>query len=372
MQYIVLFFENFIDMFVDVAPYIILGLIFVGLLNAYVQKDLVLKHLGGEGFSSVVKASIVGVPLPLCSCGVVPTAIGLKKSGASNGAVTSFLISTPQTGVDSILATYSLMGLVMAIFRPIVAFISGIIGGLAVGIFAKNEKGDTNVEVHSCCCGGGEETKAEEHCCCCHEEEQVEEHCCCGGQKEEAKAGESKFFTAMKNSFGSFLDEMTAHFVIGMLISALITTFVPTDFFVNIGLDSGIFAMIAMVIIGIPMYICSVGAIPIAISLVAKGLSYGSAFVFLFAGPVTNVASILVLSKALGKKVTSIYIAVMIVCSIGFGLLLDFLIATFDLSILTTAGAVHHSGGIFSVILAVILGILMIKSVAKRGFASKK
>ncbi len=408
MEYILLFLDNFIDMFVDVAPYIILGLIFVALLNAYVKKELILRHLGGQTLGSVVKASVVGVPLPLCSCGVVPTAIGLKKSGASNGAVTSFLISTPQTGVDSILATYSLMGIVMAVFRPIAAFISGILGGLVVDLVAKKETGNPDVQVHSCCdsttssccgevkkeehphescgcgceehththphtscgCGGEEHTHTHPHesCGCgCEEEPHTHVHtsCGCGGGCEQEHTGGSKLVFALKNAFSGFLDEIVLHFLIGMLLSSLISTFVPADFFVNFGLDSGLLAMVAMVIIGIPMYICSVGAIPIAISLVAKGVSYGAAFVFLFAGPVTNIASILVLSKALGKKVTAIYLGVTTLCAIGFGLLLDFIIAAFDLHILGVMGGVSHGNEMISTVLAIFLAALMIKSLIK-------
>ncbi len=380
MQYITLFFNNFIDMFVDMAFYIMLGLVFVGLLNTYVKKETVLRHLGSENISCIFKASLVGVPLPLCSCGVVPTAIGLKKSGASNGATTSFLISTPQTGIDSILATYSLMGIIMAIFRPIAAFVSGILGGLAVELFAKCEVGNTDIESNSCGCGCGSDEKTETACCChdemeveksdcscgcCHHEEVEvqEDHCgCCHHEEKVEKQGTQKLISAIRSAFGGFLDEMVVHFIIGLILSALIATFVPADFFVSLGLDSGILAMIAMILIGIPMYICSVGAIPIAISLIAKGLSYGAGFAFLFAGPVTNIASILLISKALGKKITAIYVSSMIICSVGFGLLLDFLIATFDFSILLTAGSATHDGSVFSIIFGVIFAVLVIKS----------
>lgn len=132
------FINNFVDMFVHMSFYILLGLLCVGILHVFIKRESILKHLGKHKFSSIVKASAVGVPLPLCSCGVVPTAIELKKGGASNGAVISFLTSTPQTGIDSIFATYSLMGIIMAIFRPIAAFISGIISGIVVNFFAKD------------------------------------------------------------------------------------------------------------------------------------------------------------------------------------------------------------------------------------------
>ncbi len=388
MDILLSFIENFKDMFVSMAFYIMLGLLFVGILNTYIKKESVLKHLGKENISSVVKASVVGVPLPRCSCGVVPTAVELKKDGASNGAVVSFLVSTPQTGVDSILATYSLMGIVMAIYRPIAAFFSGIISGGIVDIFAKKEKINTEIETHcSCGCGHEEEHSScdcgcgheEEHsscdCGCGHEEEHSSCDCGCGHEEEHSSCDcgcESaipttklgKFKRVFTYAYGSFLDEIAGHFMLGMLIATIISTFVPTDFFVSLGLDSGVLAMIAMIIIGLPMYICSTASIPIAISLVGKGLSFGASFVFLFTGPVTNIASILVLSKALGKKITTLYIVSVSACSVAFGLLLDFLIEKFDWQLLFTAASDSHSehANIFSYIVAVVFLALIIKS----------
>ncbi len=393
MDIIMNFINNFKDMFVEMAFYIMLGLLFVGILNTYVKKKSVLKHLGKENFSSVVKASAVGVPLPLCSCGVVPTAVELKKDGASNGAVVSFLVSTPQTGVDSILATYSMMGIVMAIYRPIAAFFAGIISGGIVDIFAKNAKIITNIESKCSCCHEHEEDTSHcsccheekeepEHCCCCHEHEEEHEHCSCGCEHEEETthcgcgcgcgheqiptSGLAKLKRVFTYAFGGFLDEIAGHFMLGMLIATIISTFVPTDFFVNLGIHNGVLAMIAMIIIGLPMYICSTASIPIAISLVGRGLSFGASFAFLFAGPVTNVASILVLSKALGKKITSLYIACVALCSIGFGLLLDFLIDKFDLNLLLNSHSHGEETSILSYIVAIIFLALIIKSFIKK------
>ncbi len=406
MEIINTFMNNFIDMFISMSFYIVLGLLCVGVLNTYVDKEKILKHLGKNKFSSVVKASVIGVPLPLCSCGVVPTAVELKKSGASNGAVTSFLISTPQTGIDSMLATYSMMGMLMAIFRPIAAFASGIIGGGMVNLFAKNDImnmdslepssccsstpssngccGTEPVEESACCCGSepveestcccGSEPVEESTCCCateaveestcCSASEPVEVSSCCGGGN--VVQSHNKFLQVFKYAFGKFLDDIAVHFLVGMFIATIISTFLPVDFFVNIGLDKGVLAMLAVVLVGLPMYICSTASIPIALSLVAKGLSYGSAFAFLFTGPVTNIASLLVLGKALGRKITAMYIGAVVVCSIFFGFVLDFILDTFDLEIsgMLACHTDHHSP--FSSLVAVIFAVLVIRSVCKQ------
>lgn len=338
MNFLYEFWHSFICMFTDMSFYIILGLLCVGVLHVFVKKESILKHLGKDRFSSVVKASAVGVPLPLCSCGVVPTAIELKKGGASNGAVISFLTSTPQTGVDSIFATYSLMGPIMAIFRPIAAFCSGIIGGAFVNLVAKDAKGEDDFSNVTSCCGDKSNENKKSSCCGGSEvkievEETPKSSCCCSGKSECGKdipenvTKQNKLFEVFKYAFGDFLDEISIHFLIGMIIASCISVLLPADFFVSMGLHKGIFSMLAMVLIGLPMYICSASSIPIAMSLMAKGLSLGGGFVFLFTGPVTNIASLLVLSKALGKKVTGIYIASVVVCSMAFGYILDMFVS---------------------------------------------
>ncbi len=394
MERITSFCANFLDMFVDMSLYILIGLLCVGLLHVFVKKESILRHLGARRFSSVVKASVVGVPLPLCSCGVVPTAVELKKDGASNGAVVSFLVSTPQTGVDSIFATYSLMGLVMAIFRPIAAFTSGIIAGSIVNLFAKDDQGDLTVAVPSCGCGcEAEHAHAHEHAhaeaascgCGCETEHAHAEtaHACCEHAHTETPScsptcgcGHStptsgnKLLDVFRYAFGDFLDEISVHFVVGMLIAAAITTFLPADFFVTLGLHKGLLSMLAMVLIGLPMYICSVSSIPIALSLMTRGLSLGGGFVFLFTGPVTNIASILVLSKALGKKITGLYVASVIVCSLIFGTLLDFAADTLGLTITAGSGtATHGEAGALTIAAALFFAALILKGLYRNAAA---
>ncbi len=396
------YLNNLWDLFIDMSFYMVIGLIFTGILHSFVNKDVILKHIGKKDTSSVVKASIFGVPLPLCSCGVVPPAMYLGKSGASKGAVVSFLTSTPQTGVDSIIATYGLMGPLFAVYRAVAAFISGIISGVMTNIFCKNDKADFENAKTSCGCGCEEEPVVETACGCgctpepvvetacgcgctpepvvetacgcgCTPEPVVETACGCGCEETKPKGDSfsSKFFGIFTYSFGEFLDEIAKHFVVGLLIAALISTLVPEELLSNF--TNPLASMILMLIIGIPMYICSTASIPIALTLMMKGISPGSAFVFLFAGPVTNIASLAILAKSLGKKVLTIYLASVAVCAVGFGLILDYIINVTNYHGISDmmAHGHEHSAPIYMVVVAVIFGIFVLRSILK-GLVGKK
>ncbi len=435
-----LYFENLWELFVDMSFYIVIGLIFTGLLHAFVKKDAVLKHIGKNNMGSVVKASVLGVPLPLCSCGVVPTAMYLGKSGASKGAVVSFLTSTPQTGVDSIIATYGMIGPLFAFYRAISAFFSGIISGVVTNIFCKKDviqydgvattcgcsHEDETVHVESSCCSHEqarvessccshehEQTHVESSCCsheheqthvessCCsheHEQTHVESSCCshehehahvesscCSHEHEHAHVESSccsheheevnenlgfiaKLKVAFTYAFGEFLDEIAYHFVIGLLIAALISTLLPESILSSI--TNPVFSMLLMVVIGIPMYICSTASIPIAVSLMMKGISPGAAFVFLFAGPVTNMASLVLLTKTLGKKVVSIYLGSAAVCAILFGLIFDYIITQSGYVVNMFAHGHEHEMPLYMTVVAVFFGVLVAKSLVKH-FASQ-
>jgi len=358
-----LFFDSLIQTFLAMAPYMMFGLFFVGLLKVYVNKSLVMKTLGKDNFASVVKASLIGVPLPLCSCGVIPTAVELKKDGASDSAVSSFLISTPQTGIDSIAATYALMGPFFAIYRPIAAFLAGIFGGIVVKIFNRNpEKTEIYKDVENVSCS-------------CEHDHDHEEDSSLSCEEPEQKKGFKRFLGLFVYAYGDFLDEIGKDFVIGIIVAALISAFLPRSIFVDAGLDHGILAMLIMVAIGLPMYVCSTSSIPIAISLMMKGLSPGAAFVFLFAGPVTNAASIIILKKVLGKKTTALYISSVIIFSIVGGLILDFLVTRFGFSVFNSAMTSQVSGmenGLISIVLSIIFLLLILKGFAIKLYKAKK
>jgi len=309
---------------IDMGYYMVIGLVLVTLFNIIMKKEWIANHLGGGSLWSITKASILGVPLPLCSCGVIPAGLYMKDRGASDAATGSFLISTPQTGVDSIIATYGLMGITFAWFRPIAAFFSGIFGGLMIKIFNK----ETSTQIN--------ESQADTQ-----------------DEPDDSLSFKQKLSASLRYAFGDFIGDIAFHFILGLIIAAFITVFVPANFLVDIGLSSGLLAMLVMIIVGAPMYICSTSSIPIALSLIAKGLSPGTAFVFLFMGPFTNMASISMLSKKLGLKTTVIYLTSAALSAIGFGYLLDFLINTFNLPYVSVLATHTHATdiGLFKTII---------------------
>lgn len=341
------FVYAFIDIFSDMALFMLIGMILTGILNGVMKKDMVARHLGPGSRLPSVKAALMGVPLPLCSCGVLPTTIFLGQSGASTSAVMAFLISTPQTGVDSIIATLGMMGVVFAVYRPVAAFISGAAGGAVIqwiaGKKAVSEFKDADVS-----CEDG-------HCCAAELE-----------PAEKLTLG-ARIKGMAQYAFFDFMDDIAVHFLIGVLVAAAITLVLPTDFFTNIAIGSGILGMLVMLIIGLPMYICSTSSIPIALVLMAKGISPGAAFVFLFAGPATNAASLSVLIKTLGKKTVGAYLAVTAVCAVGFGLLLDALIAAFGWDVAPIGDAMAgHGTSLLKIIAGVLFGLLLLRSMVMK------
>lgn len=285
----------------EMSPYILLGFLIAGLLHVFVRPEMMSRHLAGKGAAPVVKAALFGIPLPLCSCGVLPTAVSLRRQGASRGAATSFLIATPQTGVDSIAATYSLLGLPFAILRPVAALVGAVLGGVTV---SKTDRGD-----------GAEEVIESAHEC--------HDHCC------EVRELPRSFFGKLVESVRYGLVDMVGSvgkwLVIGLIVAALITVLVPDSLFTSLS-QYPVLAMLVMVVVAIPMYICATGSIPIALSLMLKGLSPGVAFVLLMAGPAANFASIMVLGKAIGRRATAIYVGSVVVTAMAFGLLIDYLL----------------------------------------------
>ena len=327
--------NSIITMTCEMAPYILLGLLIAGLLHAFVTPQTMSRHLAQPGWKSVVKASLIGVPLPLCSCGVLPTAVAMHRNGASKSATSAFLISTPQTGVDSIAATWSLLGPAFAVLRPIAAMTTSFFGGIAVG---KTEKDYRTEPVTACTVSQNTvETK---------------------------KPLASRIGEALRYGFFDMVRSIGGWLIGGLLIAALITEFVPTDFFASLA-EYPLIAMLAVVAVAVPMYVCATGSIPIALSLMLKGLSPGTAVVLLMAGPAANFASVTLLSRELGRRAAAIYIASIVVGAILFGLAADYLMprSWFPLPQAATGGSCHATmatPGLFSAICGVILALLLI------------
>ena len=288
MEYILEYFNELFYLTLDMAPYLLFGFIFAGILKAYVSPSIMTKHFGKNNFSSIIKAALFGVPLPLCSCGVIPAGISMHKEGASRAATQSFIISTPQTGVDSIFATYALLGFPMAIIRPIVALITGIAGGWITFIIDGNKT--ENLQPVA--------------------------------QKPYIK---NRFLHALRYAFIDFVADIARWLVIGLLLAALIATLIPDGFFEGY-FNNGFLGMLIILLVSLPLYVCATGSIPIAAVLMAKGFSPGAAFVFLMAGPATNLATITVLGKVLGKRFIFVYLLVIISFALLAGLLIDYLL----------------------------------------------
>jgi uncharacterized membrane protein YraQ (UPF0718 family) len=277
------------------APYLLFGFFVAGVLSVLVSQRMVERHLGGRGLWPLLKASLFGIPLPLCSCSVIPVSMSLRKHGASKGATVSFLLSTPQTGVDSILVTLSLLGPVFAIFRPFAALATGLVGGTLVDIFG-----------HAAEAGDKPPEKCTDECC--------------------ADEKTSRIRKGLKYGFITLPRDIGRAMLVGLAVAALISALVPDGFFAE-KLGTGIFALLAMMFLGIPVYVCATASVPVAAALLMKGLTPGAVLVFLMTGPATNAASFVTIWKILGRATAITYLATVAGCALLSGILLDFLAA---------------------------------------------
>lgn len=294
----------------ELAPSLLVGLLIAGLIHAYVPSAVIRRGLSRPDLGSVVRASLVGVPLPLCSCGVIPTALGLRRQGASPGAATSFMISTPQTGVDSILVTAAFLGWPFALFKLVAAFITGVVGGHLVNraLPAEPDSGDTEP---------------------------------LDTDDERPQGWLARPIEAVRYAVFDLLGAINTWLVIGVLAAALATTLTPADFFAGRAWADGLLGMLVMLTIALPLYVCTTASVPIAASLIAAGLPAGSALVFLMAGPATNLATIGAVFRTLGARVLSIYLGTVVVMSLGFGLVFDQLLTNVPVQALAHE---HHEG----------------------------
>lgn len=312
-----LIFNIFVEswqLLLDAAPYIIFGILMGGLLKVFLSPAYVARHLGQGRYRSVLKAALFGIPLPLCSCGVLPAAAALKKQGANNGATTAFLISTPESGVDSISVSYALLDPIMTVARPLAAFFSAIIAGCLENTLNPPRPQLTMAADLACavdgCCGGADCQPAE-----------------CGQHQtllEKIRAGTGY-------AFGELWGDLAGWFFLGLLLAGLISALVPDDL-VTTYLGGGFSAMLLMLAFGIPLYICATASTPIAAAMILKGVSPGAALVFMLAGPATNMATISVIIGLLGKRTTVVYLASIAVTAVLCGLALDWAYAALGIS----------------------------------------
>jgi len=347
-------FNNFIALSAEASPWLLLGLLIAGLMKAWVPSKILSKHLG-QGKSAVIKAALIGAPLPLCSCGVIPVATELRRSGASAPATASFLVATPETGIDSVSVSYALLGPVFAIYRPFAAIMSAIITGLLVstvkGEDIKSPVIESEQSTSTCCSSSSvkkEPPKPTKKSCCSTIEKVKSElepkvsSCCSSISSAEITETTlaqprlldgfiKKTQTGVYYAATKLIDDIIVWLAIGLIFAAIIRTFLPQEFLLSYG--SGLPAMLLMIVISIPMYICATASTPIAAGFIMAGISPGTALVFMMAGPATNISTLGVIRNEMGSAVLIRYLLGVALCAIGFATLLDFGLNFFTIDI---------------------------------------
>lgn len=317
----------------EMSPYLLLGFLLAGLLHQFVPATLYQRYLSGNSLRSVVLAALFGIPLPLCSCGVIPTAMGLRRQGASKGATISFLIATPQTGVDSIIATLSLLGLPFALLRPLAALVTAVFGGWLVDLGTRGEEAIVpHVTAH---------------------------------HTEEKEPLMHRLIDALRYAFIEMMEDIGKWLVIGLLVAGLITVLVPDSWFALFQGNS-LMSILFVLLFSIPMYLCATGSIPIAVALMMHGLTPGAALVLLMAGPASNAASILVIRQVLGQRSLVLYLLSITLGAVLFGLGIDWLLPAewFTSPIMATASCCHEGPDTFSIICTIILVLLLVNALS--------
>lgn len=284
----------------EAAPFMLFGFFMAGLLKALLPDTWMTRHLGGRGPLSVLKAALIGVPLPLCSCGVLPAALGLRRQGAGAGATTAFMISTPETGVDSLAVTYAMIDPLMTALRPIAAFLTATVAGLAANLLPERHflaVQPAAASASGCGCGGA-----------------------CGMAASPAVGSGlwQRLHSGLGEAFGEMLADVGGWLLAGILVAGAISLFLPPDLFAG-ALHGEFVSMLAMLLVGIPMYVCASSSTPIAASLLLKGLSPGAALVFLLTGPATNATTLTVMARTFGSAYTGVYLGSIALCSLAFG-----------------------------------------------------
>jgi uncharacterized membrane protein YraQ (UPF0718 family) len=324
MEIIGLILKESWHLLLEASVYILFGMLVGGILKVFLSPSFVADHLGRGKFSSVIKAALFGIPIPLCSCGVLPAAASLKKQGANNGATTAFLISTPESGVDSIAITYALLDPIMTVARPVAAFMTAVAAGFTENLMQNQKEEDWKQIIdRSCpidkCCDGNS----------CPPEEHAKHH-----------SFSEKLWSGLKFAVDDLWGDLAGWFLAGLLLAGVIAAVIPNEVMTSY-LGGGLHSMLIMLIVGIPMYICATASTPVAAALILKGVSPGAALVFLLVGPATNVTSLSVLFGLLGKRATVIYLVMLSFFAVLSGLVLDMIYSGFGVS----AGALVGQAG---------------------------
>lgn len=325
----------FWNLVIESAPWLLLGYLLAGIIKQVIPGEWIQSQLAKPGLLSIVKGAVIGAPLPLCSCGVIPTALAIRKAGASKGATSSFLVATPETGVDSISFSYAILGPVFALARPISALLSAVVAGVLVNFT------DTQEAI---------------------EETTSSTSSCCGAKKEEPLAHASlgqKLISAVQYGYGRMISDTAKWLVIGLVAAAVITAVVPQSFFLQWG--DGLVAMLVMVLVGLPMYICATASTPVAAGLLFAGVSPGAALVFMLTGPATNIATMGVIRAQLGSRALYAYLAGVIGTAIVCGLALNKFYQLFGWSLQLSMKAHGESYALWQQFAAILLSVLVLR-----------
>ena len=311
----------------EMAIYLLLGFFLAGLLHVLLQRRQgILAPLEGPGAKPVFLAALIGTPLPLCSCSVLPTSVQLARRGARKGAVASFLITVPETDVVSVTLTYALIGPVMAAFRLLAAFTTGISAGLVINLFDRRTcpvvsvptgaaEDDSGVPPPPALAPSAAEGVLTRPGSCLDD--------CCASPPSARPRG--WLAEALHYGFVEFFDDLLLRLLLGVAIGAGIAVLFPAASLTRFA-GNPVLSYVVMLLIGIPLYVCASASTPIAAGLIAGGISPGAALVFLLVGPATNAASLLVLVKQFGRLVFGIYLVMIALVAAGMGFLLDMLL----------------------------------------------
>ncbi len=326
--------QNFVELFVESAPWLLLGFTIAGIIKGFIPEAWLNRQLGGKGAWVTIKAALVGAPLPLCSCGVVPAALGLRKAGASKNATISFLVATPETGIDSIAVTHALMGPYMAVVRPVAAIVSAITAGLMVGQAEQVAPAQADPTSSSCCSSKQSDTPA--------------------------SSNAQRLRQGIRFAYVDMIRDISGWLLLGLLFAAAIKTWVPASLLAEWG--SGWSAFILMTLIGVPMYICATASTPIGAGLLMSGVSPGAVLVFMLVGPATNLGTMGIIKKQLGLRSLIAYLTGVISAGYLFGYLTNLLFNHYGWTIGGSAGGQHQHLGGLAIALAIALALLIVSS----------
>ena len=372
MEIIYEIIKSFVWFLMEASFFMLLGLFFAGILKAFLPDDFVRKHIGSGRKGGIFKASAFGVPIPLCSCGVVPAAAGIRKQGAGKGPVVSFLVSTPETGVDSIAITWALLGPVMAVIRPVSAFLTAVFTGSLVNIFDKDE--NQNIALNQ---ASSAKWECSSGCCAPPENTNLflpmENDCGCSETQSHDDSNYTRFKKGMRFSFVDLVEDIAGWFIVGVLFAAVIAVFVTPEMVNSVSAKSPLLVMFLMLLISVPLYVCATSSTPIAAAFLMTGISPGAAIVFLLAGPATNAASFSVISSIIGKKSAFIYLAGIIVSSLILGLGTDYIFSVSGYELAPVTGETEEGLGFFvQIVSTVILSVFLIYPFFKKVLSVKK